>query len=159
MMTVCKGMKTLVLGVAAALSLLVLVGCTCVKYSYNTGTTFAGLKTYTWAGSSAGYGDRDPLLESNVQLLADQLLGQKGFNKTREKPDLLISIYYESDTGYSSWSDYKVQSLALNMFNPETKELIWRGTATSRIGSINTDAGFGDLKGVVKEILSRFPPK
>jgi hypothetical protein len=158
-MTVCKGKKNLVPAVAVFLSLLIVGGCTSIKYSYDTGMGFSGLKTYTWAPSPVGYGDRDALIERNVQVLADQLLGQKGFTKVREKPDLLISIHYESDLGYYSEYDYKVRSLALNMYNPEKNELIWRGTATPRIGSINTDATFGDLKRVVQDILSHFPPK
>jgi hypothetical protein len=159
MMTICRGTKNLLLAVAAFLSLLILGGCTSVKYSYDTGTGFSGLKTYMWGPPSIGYADRDPLLEVNVQVLADQLLGQKGFTKVQEKPDLLISMHYQSDTGYYVANDYKIQSLALNMYNPVKSELIWRGTATSKIGSINTDASFGDLKGVVKDILSHFPPK
>jgi len=159
MMTVCKGKKDLALAVAVSLSLLILGGCTSIKYSYDTGTSFVGLKTYAWAPSSAGYGDQDPLLETNVRVLSDQLLGQKGFTKVQEKPDLLISLHYESDTGYNSQHDYKVRLLVLNMHNPAKNELIWRGTASSRIGSINTDASFGDLKGVVQDILSHFPPK
>ena len=159
MMTVCKGKKNLVLAVTVLLPLLLVEGCTCVKYSYDTGTDFSGLKTYMWAPSSVGPGDRDPLLERNVQVLSDQLLGQKGFSKVQEKPDLLISIYYESDTAYYSNRDYKIQLLTLNIYNAEKGELIWRGTASPRIGSINTDASFGDLKGVVKDILSHFPPQ
>ena len=158
-MTVCKGKKRLVLAVAVFLSHLILGGCTSVKYSYDTGTGFSGLKTYSWAPSSVTYGGPDSLLESNVQVLADQLLGQKGFSKVREKPDLLISIHYESEIGYYAERDYKVRSLTLNMYQPEKKELIWRGTGSPRIGSIDTDATFGDLKRVVQGILSHFPPK
>src|SRR6476659_891013 len=128
MMTVCKGKKGSVLAVTLLLSLLVLGGCTSIKYSYNTGTGFVGLKTYAWAPSSVTYGGRDALLETNVQVLADQLLGKKGFTKVREKPNLLISIHYESEIGYYPAHDYKVRSLTLNMYNPETRELIWRGT-------------------------------
>ena len=129
------------------------------QISYDTGTGFSGLKTFMWAPLSAGYGERDPLLETNVRVLSDQLLGQKGFTKVGEKPDLLISMYYESETSYYSTHDYKIRSLALNMYNPEKSELIWRGTASSWIGTIKTDASFGDLKEAVKDILSHFPPK
>src|SRR3974377_861857 len=105
MMTIRRGTKSLLLAVAAFLSLLILGGCTSVKYSYATGMCFSALKTYMWAPSPGGYGDRDPLLETNVQVLADQLLGQKGFTKVREKPDLLISISYESEIGDYSMHD------------------------------------------------------
>ena len=159
MMTVCKRKKNLVLAVAVLLPLLLVEGCTCVKYSYDTGTDFSGLKTYMWAPSSVGYGNRDPLLERNVQVLSDQLLGQKGFSKVQEKPDMLISIHYESETGYYAARDYKVASLALNVHSADKGALIWRGTASPSIGSIKTDASFGDVKGAVKKILSHFPPK
>ena len=158
-MIVGKGTKNLLLALAAVLSLVILGGCTSVKYSYDTGTAFSGLKTYQWAPASVGYGDRDPLLETNVQVLADQLLGRKGFSKVQEKPDLLISTHYESEPGFYSNHDYKVRSLAINIYNPQRNELIWRGTASARIGTIDTDASFGDLKGVVEDILSHFPPK
>jgi hypothetical protein len=153
------GKKNLVLAAASFLSILILGGCTSVKYSYDTGGGLAGVKTYAWAPSSVGYGDRDALLESNVQVMADQLLGQKGLAKVREKPDLSISVYYESEIGDYSEHDFRVRSLTLNMYNPERNQLVWRGTAYSRIGTINTDASFGDLNGVVKDILSHFPPR
>ncbi len=137
MTTACKRIKNLVLAVAVFLPL-ILGGCTSVKYSYDTGTGLSGLKTYAWALSSVGYGDRDSLLETNVRVLADQLLAQKGFTKVREKPDMLISTYYESEIGYYSRHDYKVRSLALNMYNPETNELIWQGSLHLRGSEVST---------------------
>jgi len=76
-----------------------------------------------------------------------------GFNKWQ------LGLYYESETGYYAAHDYKVGSLALNVYRPGQKEVIWRGTASPRIGSINTDASFGDVQEAVKDILSHFPPK
>jgi hypothetical protein len=137
MRTPCKRIKNLVLAVAVFLPL-ILGGCKSVKYSYDTGTGLSGLKTYAWALSSVGYGDRDSLLETNVRVLADQLLAQKGFTKVREKLDLFISTYYESEIGYYSRYDYKVRSLALNMYNPETNELIWQGSLHLRGSEVST---------------------
>jgi hypothetical protein len=46
--------------------------------------------------------------------------------------------------------------LTLKIYQRESKEIIWRGTAP---GTINTDAASGDLKSAVQSVLSKFPPK
>jgi hypothetical protein len=136
-------------------AVLIMVGCaTTIKYSYDTSKEFSGLKSYMWAPASGVY-SQDSLLETNVQVLADQLLAQKGFTKVSEKADLLISIKYESELGSSRYN-YTLQMLTLNIYKAENKELVWMGTAS---GSIRTDAAFDDLKRAVQGILLNFPPK
>ena len=152
-MRVFKGKGRLALVGTILLAVLIIGGCAAtIKYSYDTRTGFSGLRSYAWAPSSSGYGGADSLLETNVRVLADQLLGQKGFTKVPEKSDLLISMNYESDLG----SQYQLRMLTLNIYKSEQKELIWRGTAS---GSIYTDAASDDLKRAVEGILSNFPPK
>jgi hypothetical protein len=154
-MTVRKGKKSLVLAVTAFLSVLILWGCTSIRYAYDTKTGFSGLRSYAWAPSSAMYGGQDYLLETNVRVLADQLVGQKGFTRVAEKPDLLISMNYESETAYGQYG-YQLRMLTLNIYKSEQKELVWRGTAA---GNIRTDAASGDLRKAVEGILANFPPK
>lgn len=137
------------------LAMLVLGGCaTTIKYSYDTRTGFSGLKSYKWAPSSA-LSSQDFLLETNVQVLAEQFLDQKGFAKVPEKSDLLISMHYESEYPRAQFG-YQLRMLTLNIYKSESKELIWQGTAS---GCIHTDAASNDLKQVVQGILSNFPPK
>ncbi|MGO9612800.1 MAG: DUF4136 domain-containing protein [Dissulfurispiraceae bacterium] len=137
------------------LAVLIMGGCaTSIKYSYDTRTGFSGLKSYKWTPLSAMRW-QDSLLETNVRVLADQLLEQKGFSKLPDKSDLLISISYESEY-VSSHYDYQLRMLTLDIYKSEPKELIWRGTAS---GSIHTDAASNDLKQAVQDILSNFPPK
>jgi hypothetical protein len=167
MISVLMGKKSLALLAAVFISALTMTGCaTAIKYSYDTKANLSEGKTYTWAQSSAIY-QRDPLLETNVQALTDQLLGQKGFSGKPEKADLMISISYEFDSSsypYSSQYSYQLRLLNLNIYRIsmnkenaiENKELVWRGTA---FGTISTDAASGDLKEAVRGILSNFPPK
>jgi hypothetical protein len=137
-------------------------GCaTSIKYLYDTKTSFPEQKSYAWAPSAALY-RQDPLLEANVQALADQLLGQKGLTRTSGKSDLVISVGYEFESSPYQYS-YQLRSLTLNVYrirsdmpSIENKELVWRGTA---FGCINTDAASGDMKHAVEGILSNFPPK
>jgi hypothetical protein len=154
LMTAFKGKKRLAPIVTVFLAVLILGGCTAIKYSYDMKTSFLQPKSYTWRPSLATYG-RDPLLETNVQVLADQLLAQKGFTRMFEKSDLMISMSYEFDSGMYRDS-YQLRMLTLNIYQFENKELVWRGAA---FGTINTDAASGDLKKAVQGILSNFPPK
>ena len=131
------------------LGMLIMGGCaTTIKYSYDTRNGFPGLKSYRWAPSSA----MDSLLQTNVQVFAEQFLEQKGFTKMSEKSDLLISMNYESEYG----SPYQLRMLTLNIYRSEPNQLIWRGTA---YGSICTNAPYKDLKEAVQGILVNFPPK
>ena len=148
-------------------------GCaTSIKYLYDTKTSFPEQKSYTCAPASAMY-RQDPLLETNVQALADQLLAQKGLTRTSEKPELVVSMSYEFDSSLYQYS-YQLRALTLNVYkirrdmpspsdtsrmsmqSTENREMVWRGTA---FGCINTDAASGDLKHAVEGILSHFPPK
>ena len=172
MITASERRGALKLVVTALLAVLVLGGCASIKYSYDMKSSFSAPKNYAWAPSEATYG-KDPLLESNVQVLADQLLAQKGYVRISEKPDLVVTMSYEFDS--SSYRDnYELRMLTLNVYQikpgmpspsdvpkmsmqkENNVELIWRGTA---FGSISTDAASADLKKAVHGILSNFPPK
>jgi hypothetical protein len=156
-----KGRRGSALITAVLVSVLASGGCATynkdagIKYSYDAKASFSERKTYAWAPSFSSYMYRkDPLLEANVQALADQLLAQKGYNRTSEKPDLTISISYDFDIA-SSDDIYRVRTLNLNIYKVDGNNLVWRGTA---VGTINTDAASGELTQTVREILSNFPP-
>lgn len=176
MMIISRGKRRSALVITALLSVLLMGGCaTSIKYLYDTKTSFPEQKSYTWAPSSAMY-RQDPLLETNVQALADQLLAQKGLTRISGKSDLMISVSYEFESSLYQYS-YQLRALTLNVYKTrrdmpsssdmlktsmhrettiENKELVWRGTA---FGCINTDAASGDLKQAVQGILSHFPPQ
>ena len=136
------------------LAFLILGGCgggsKVVKYSHITRAGFQELKSYQWAKADGLY-RQDPMLEANVQILADRDLEQKGLIKKAEKADLLIWVGYEYD--YDSYSN-KLRTLNLNMARADNQELVWRGTA---VGDIRTDVSTGDLKKALEGILANFP--
>jgi hypothetical protein len=137
---------------ATLMAFLVMGGCgsKAVKYSYINRTSIQELKSYQWAKAD-GFYRQDPLLEANVQFLADLDLEQKELIKRTEKADLLIWIGYEYD--YDS-SGNKLRMLTLNIARADNNELIWRGTA---VGDIRTNASTGDLKKAMEGILANFP--
>jgi len=134
------------------LSVTIMMGCApTFKYSYETKTRFPELKSYTWTTSTPS-NPSARLFESNVQVLADQLLAQKGFKKVPENADLMIKMGYDS----TYRSSYELQALNLFIYKAESSELVWQGTA---VGTIDSDAASGNLKQVVEGILANFPPK
>lgn len=153
-MRIFKGNKRWAMLAAVLLSVPTLEGCApTFKYSFDANTRFSEQKSYTWATSSP-LNQPEHLLETNVQVLADQLLAKKGFRKASEKADLVITMNYESNY-YVDQNSYQLRMLNLNVYKTESKELVWRGTA---LGTIDTDAASDGLKQAVQGILSNFPP-
>ena len=135
-------------------SALVMGGCTTFKYAFDMKTSFAEQKSYAWAPATSA-NQTGHLLESNVQVLADQLLAQKGFKKASEKADLEVMTGFVSSS-YRDKDIYQIEQLNLSFYKTEKRELVWRGTA---FGTIKVDAASDDLKKAIEGILSNFPPK
>ncbi len=131
----------------------ILAGCaTTVNHSFDPAASYTGLKSYSWA--TGGTGPTQDLVVKNVQYLADQALEKKGFRKTAENPDMMVSVSYENEIGISEYG-YRLRMLTLGIQKADGKQLLWRGTAT---GTISTDAASDDLKRAVQGILAKFPP-
>jgi len=135
-------------------SVLLVGGCTTYKYAFDMKTSFAEQKSYAWAPATSA-NQAGHLLESNVQVLADQVLAQRGFKKASEKADLEVMTGFVSSS-YRDKDIYQIEQLTLSFYRTEKKELVWRGTA---FGTIKVDADSDDLKKAVEGILSNFPPK
>jgi len=131
----------------------ILAGCaTAINHSFDPAASYTGLKSYSWVTGSLG--QTQDLVVINVQYLTDQALEKKGFRKTAENPDMLVSVSYENEIGISEYG-YRLRMLTLGIQKADGKQLLWRGTAT---GTISTDAASGDLKSAVEGILKNFPP-
>ena len=132
----------------------ILAGCaTAINYSFDPAASFTGLKAYNWT-TAGSLGQTSDLVVKNVQYPADQVLEKKGFKKTAENPDMLISVSYENEIGINQYG-YQLRMLTLGIQKADGKQLIWRGTAA---GTINADAASGDLKSAVEGVLKGFPP-
>ena len=162
MMTPRIGKERVAPAVALLLTVLILGGCTSIKYSYDTGTGFSMVKTYAWAPAAGIYGGQDSVLEANVRDLADQALGQKGFTKVAEKSNVFVFMTYEPELRFKMLEpeisypqdSHQLRMLTLNMYTSDKKELVWRGAAS---GSIATDASSSDLRHAMLGILSDVP--
>jgi hypothetical protein len=147
--------STWVLVAVAALAIVMAVGCAPrIDHAYDPSANFGG-RTYAWApGSPINSPSR--LVEANVRSIADPLLEKKGFTKVSANPDLVIAVKLANP--YGSVEAYELKTLDLNVYRADGQTLIWRGTASSSIGSIRTDAASGELIKAVQGILEAFPP-
>ena len=151
-MRVFKAKVQFVMAVAVFLFSFIVGGCaTKINYSYDPGINFTGLKSYKWDFSSAMDRQHSMIL-SIVQLHADQVLREKGFNKVSENSDFMITVDYVLEIG-SSRHGNQFRMLTLKIYRVGNEELSWRGTASGAI-----DTASSDLKQAVERILSKLPP-
>jgi hypothetical protein len=151
----CASLIRVFLAVIVPLAGLIVTGCApTINHLYDRSTNFSTLRSYAWApGASIQW--PSGLVEANVRSLADSLLESRGFARATAKADFVIAVELENYP-IGSQGGYALRTLSLNMYVPDGRVLIWRGTAS---GSISTDAASDDLRSTVQSLLAAFPPR
>lgn len=162
------------------------VGCSTiydVQYDYDKATDFVALETYDWL-PVPDKADIDSLDVMRVQKAVNTQLQAKGLRQTSENPDFLIAEHlgredkvsvrnwgydygpyggywgggYRGPGGVSSFQ-YEEGSLILDFVDPQTKQLIWRGSAKAEVGDVRTvEKREALINEAVRKILQNFPP-
>ena len=130
----------------------------------------------------------NPLVINSVRSAVDEELQARGLEKTsREKADFLVvwfgaieqvlkteninhfyrrygygtlyqDPYWNSSPTVASEKEYEQGQLIIDIVDPKTNKLIWRGTAKNRIVPDQTEEGAKkNLKTAVQKILENFP--
>ena len=146
-----------------------------VKYDYDHHANFGHYRTYSWAKVDTP----DSLWNDRVQEAVDRALSAKGWTKvpnggdasivamgiTKEKPTL--HTFYDGWDGWmwGSFGDetteiesYMVGTLVVDIFDNDTKKLIWRGSA-SDVLSDNPEKNMSKLNKAVDKMFEHFPPR
>jgi hypothetical protein len=145
--------RVVLIGVALFAVAVFLGGCTAsIHYSYDPAADFSAAKSYSWDTGGAWTYTPSPLIEKTVRYYADQSFKDRGFTLTSDRPDLLVSMYYETEY----FDPYKVRTLTLYVSKGPNKVRIWQGTAK---GPINADAASPELAEAVQKIMENFPPQ
>jgi hypothetical protein len=150
----------ILLKILAAYLVVAMIGCSTlrVNYDYDPETDFSTMKTFDWHPVPPG-GSVNDLVVKQVRGEVIQQLEGKGLKSGQEKPDFLIAIHGGKvakldivDWGYSyggpgrygrygpystsrriDVQEYEEGTLILDFVDTDTKELIWRGTATDAL--------------------------
>lgn len=153
-----------------------LAGCSSAPTEINTAsnphTTPASYRTYAWAPEVANTPGEGPAatLDTSVKSDVEKQLTAKGMTKVPvDQAELLLSYtaISEKDVTYgapvSYWSGYLAQkpyptkkgTLTLQFIDPETRVMVWRGTATNTVG--DTDANPKQLAESVQKLIATYP--
>ena len=149
-----------------------------VRSNYMPGTDFTKYHTYKWVAIEGG-AHPDQIMDAEIKQAVDAQLSSKGMTKTdANTADLLVGYQIAVDkekqwTGYgmgggvrcggmasASSSTINIGTLALDMYDPATKQLVWTGNATKTIDpSNNQEKNQKNLNKAMEKLLKNYPPK
>ena len=150
-----------------------------VKTDYDRDTDFSRYRTYSWKNVHT----QDPLWVDRIKTAVNSALAAKGWTEVESGGDVSImamemtqdhrtlSTYYDSFGGRWGWrwgggfgssttteETYAVGTLVVDLFDSNTRKLIWRGSAVDTL-SDKSGRNIRKLDADVRKMFDRFPPK
>jgi hypothetical protein len=148
-----------------------------VHHNAMPGVDFSKYHTYKWVDIEGG-AHPNQIVDAEIKQSVDSQLSSKGMSKTdNDKADLLVGYQIAVDKekqwnaygtgrgfgggmGTATQSTINVGSLALDMYDPTSKQLVWTGTATKTIDpSSNQEKNQKNLNKAMQKLLKDYPPK
>src|SRR5271157_4144298 len=143
-----------------------------VQFDYNRSANFNAYKTYQWVDyKPVQVGDE--LLDQDIKRAVDEQLAGKGLRRVESGGDLLvgyqagISQEKQFDSfGSGGWGDTRVTSstidigkLVIGLFDPATKQLVWRGSASKTLDiKKDPDKNYRNLEKAMAKLFKNYPP-
>lgn len=146
-----------------------------VVTDYDHQANFERYHTYSWAKVETP----NPLWDDRVKEAVDRALQEKGWQKVPEGGDVsLVAVglthdkptlqtFYDAMPGWG-WTGfanatttvehYREGTLVLDMFDSQSKKLIWRGSATDLLSN-KPEKNEKKLEGAVHKMFEHFPPQ
>jgi len=149
-----------------------------VQFDYDRSANFNAYKTYQWVNyKRVEVGDQ--LLDQDIKRAVDEQLAGKGLRRVESGGDLYVGyqagISQEKEfdgfgwggRGWSGgWGDIQVTSstidigkLVVGLFDPATKQLVWRGSASKTLDiKKDPDKNYRTLEKAVAKLFKNYPP-
>lgn len=148
-----------------------------VHYNFMPGTDFSKYHTYKWVSIPENV-HPNQIVSQEIMQAADNQLSMKGFTKTAaEKADLYVGYQcsIDQERQWNAWgmggglrwggmgsaesSTIQNGTLAIDFYDPSTKDLIWRGQATKTLSpSNNQQKNMERLNKAMAKLFKNFPP-
>ncbi len=155
------------------------------RYNFDAQADFSKFKTYKWV-EMKGAQRPDDLTDRQIREAIDAELAKKGLSKTdSDSADLFVGYQtavntekevtsFDSGWGYGpGWryggspgistattSTLYIGSLAVDMYNPAKKQLVWRGTATKTLDpKAKPEKRQKNLAKAMTKLFKNYPPK
>lgn len=147
-----------------------------VKTDYDRSTNFAQYKTYSWEKVQTP----DPLWVDRIKSAVNSVLAAKGLTEVPSGGDVAIvsiemthnqttlNTFYDGFGRGWRWGGfgdatttvdtYKVGTLVVDLFDANTKKLIWRGSASDTLSDKSSN-NIKNLDKGVQKMFAHFPPE
>jgi len=147
-----------------------------VKTDYDRGADFSQYKTFSWEKVQT----QDPLWVDRIKAAVNAALSAKGLTPVESGGDISVmalemtqndrtlNTYYDNFGGSWRWGggfgdstttvdNYKAGTLAVDLFDTNTKKLVWRGSASDTL-SDRSEKNIRNLDKGVEKLFDRYPP-
>ncbi len=147
-----------------------------VKTDYDRSANFSQYKTYSWEKVQT----QDPLMVDRIKEAVNAALTAKGWTPVESGGSVAIvaiemtrnqqtlNTFYDGFGGGWRWGggfgnatttvdNYKVGTLVVDLFDANTKRLIWRGSSSDTL-SDKSDKNIKNLDKGVRKMFEHFPP-
>jgi hypothetical protein len=148
-----------------------------VRFDYNRSANFNSYKTYQWIDYRP-VAPGDQLLDQDIKRAVDEQLAGKGMRRVDSGGDLVVGykagISQEKEfdslgSGFGPWgrwgdtrvttSTVDVGKLVIGLFDPATKQLVWRGAASKTLNlSRDPDKNYRTLEKAMAKLFRDYPP-
>jgi len=161
-----------------------------VRYNYAPGVNFAAYKSYQWVElPGPGGAVPDQLIDQEIKRAVDEQLAQKGLTRVEKDGDLKVGYHaiiheeksinlsafgtgggpfggwgglggLDSGTVTGQTSTMPVGMLLIDLYDPTSKKLIWRGDATKTIDlKKDPDKNYRNLQKAMTKLFKNYPPQ
>lgn len=145
-----------------------------VQFDYDRSANFAAYRTYSWAEVSSGRA-ANQLMDQNIRRVVDSELALKGLRSVPSGGDIRVTYQVAVDqekqfdglpTG-PRWfgaqrvttSTIEIGKLVVNLFDPATNQLVWRGSAAKTLDiRKDPDKNYANLQKAVAKLFKYYPP-
>jgi hypothetical protein len=151
-----------------------------VQFDYDRSTIFTAYKTYHWVDyREVQVGDQ--ILDQDIKRAVDSQLAAKGLRRVESGGDLLVGYQaaisqekeFNSLGGWGGpgwwggpWGNTRVTSstvevgkLVIGLFDPASKRLVWRGSASRTLDiSKDPDKNYRNLEKAMAKLFKNYPP-
>lgn len=149
-----------------------------VQLDYDRSANFNAYKTYRWVDEKpVELGDQ--LLDHDIKRAMDAQLAGKSLRRVESGGDLLVgyqaAISREKQFDSLGWggpllgpwgstrvtsSTIEVGKLVIGMFDPATKQLVWRGSASKTLDiKKDPDKNYRNLEKAMSKLFKNYPPR
>jgi len=145
-----------------------------VQFDYDRSADFGVYKTYAWV-DRLPVAPGDQLLDKDIKRAVDDQLAGKRLRRVESGGDLHISYrgaisqekeYEHLGPGPLWWGDGRVTTstidvgkLAIEIFDPASSELVWRGFVSKTLDlSRDPDKNYRNLEKAMAKLFKNYPP-